>query len=167
MNSGPVRGCASWRDTGSDTRRQGVYAYTIRARCHGKRIRLRFRQSAFASKYWGSGRVFGRNVRFSGRLADGDYRPARLTLSSRNLTRYGDGTWHTHEVAGFSLGRTSFYCVKVDPDGRGRWAVDISTMPVGASHYHNRPTRAQRRGLPFGLCVTLLTAGESQLPPPW
>lgn len=170
LKVGPLRGCDTWRGTIAGTSRRYVFAYTVRGRCYGKRIRLRFRQSFKGRKYWGSGRVFGRKVHYSGRIAESRYRRTRLTVAGRNLSRYGDGAWNiatTYDhssLAGFSLGDVSFYCIHTALGANGRWAVRMFTMPIGASHYHNTPTRRQRRGLPFALCATLLQAGDNLLP---
>ncbi len=168
LNTGPVTGCRRWEGTIADTRTVNEFAYRIRARCHGEPLRLHFRQSFNTLRYRGSGRLQGHTVRYSGSLDDSTTEPVKLRLGSRHLGRYGDGSWHSGSShAGFSLGRTSFYCIREDLDGRRRWSVRMATMSMGGSHYHGAPTRSERRGLPFLLCATLLQTSENLLPTNW
>lgn len=168
LYAGPVKGCRGWKGTIESTHSLGEFAYRLGGHCYGKPLRLRFRQGWNGLGYQGTGRVLGRKVRYSGSLDDSSTHRVRLTLGSRALTTYGDGAWHSgSHLAGFSLGQTSFYCIREDSDGRGRWSVRMATMSIGGTHYHGTPTRSQRRGLPFALCVTLLQTSENLLPTNW
>lgn len=157
-------GCTTWQQNMRWVR-PGLAQLSLRARCQGGRaIALDYTQTSSPYRYSGSGRIFGQHITFSGVPGSGwEHRPV-IVLSGRNITRYGDSTSisnpsaYSSDVtpAKFSLGGRSYYCLRSGQQSRS-WGVTMSTMPIGGSHYHDRPTNAQRTGVPWAMCATMLT----------
>lgn len=159
-------GCTTWQQNKKWVR-PGLAQLSVRARCQGgKAIALDYTQTSSPYRYSGSGRIFGQPITFSGVPGNGySHRPV-IVLGGRNLTKYGDRTsirnpwssYNNYDVtpATFSLGGRSYYCLR-SGQRSGSWGVTMSTMPIGGRHYHGRPTKAQRTGVPWATCVTMLT----------